>query len=173
MSRLTVAALLKGKEKRQSSFSPMPIIMLLLGILSTLLLGLLPIAFPESVAHLSIFLVLVPVLIAMVSAIAIYFVANNLSKTNEQLVCELRDSISKSVPTYTDHSGAALLVDSMLSPDYAMRDTLNQFDETTRNLVEGKLVDSLSRSVEEVMQKQVVPPIEASSPIKQRHKKVS
>lgn len=148
--------------RKQKLYDSLPFYALAIGLLGSFTLWLLPFV-NSNVEPKPAVLIILPLAVAliglMVVATVIFSSKQKLSHEYQRL-CEV---FSRYLPIYTDHSGAALLVDSVLEHDYAMQASLSNFDATTRELVEGKFVDSITGAVRDVMENQVVPPIQDAS----------
>ncbi len=147
---------------RQKLFDSIPFYVIAIGLFCSFVQWLLPytqISVSEKPAAIILLPFITSCIAVMVTATSIFSIKQKLNNEYQRL----QEVMSRYLPIYTDHSGAALLVDSVLEHDYAMQNSLSSFDATTRELVEGKFVDSMTGAVREIMENQVVPPIQEAS----------
>lgn len=108
-------------------------------------------------------LIWIPIATGIAASAMLLTQSLTVSKYLQTFVKELNTAIARRVPVFNDQAGIALLIDQMMKHDYKMEDTINEFNQTVSRLAESEMAESISRSVENVLNESVVPPIQTAA----------
>lgn len=132
---------------------------LLGGMVSVLIQQIVPPPYPEMVPAL----ILLPLMTGTALSIIIAAHARFIRSLADRQLESLHVSLSRSLPVFNDQSGVATLIDSFLDYDRQMKDSLHDFSQTAARLVESDMVDGIRRSIEQVLNESVSPPIQQAA----------
>ena len=161
-TELNMERLFSSPLRGSLSYHP-SISIFLTGLLAGLVTALLQMEFPVVQEPLKLSLITLPITIALICSLFLAFQVQTIRKTIKTGLKDLRITIGRFLPVFSDHTGVALLVDSMLQYDHNMQQALAQFNETTEKLAQSDMAEGIRRSVEQVLQESIAPPIQKAA----------
>lgn len=145
---------ISGPQLRTLQQRLLPIILLVIGWVGSFILYLLPQLNLANATFTREFL-WIPGLVGTALAVLLYQYGKTAREELANIFVDLRKSLSRKIPVFTDHSANALLVNQMMDHDYRVQQGLEAFNETTKRLIEGKFVETINEKFETVMREQV------------------
>lgn len=146
--------------KRRSLRPEIVLNIVAIGALAALIIILLPLISKQSV---NLAVAALPLLLALLLA-AVLYVSNrkNTQVLNDSLA-DLRMVYTRVLPEYSERSGTALLIDEFMQYDRRMSDSAALLSTKVEELSDQKLVDTVSESIERVLERQIAPALGESN----------
>ncbi|NLM20076.1 MAG: hypothetical protein GX217_08715 [Clostridiaceae bacterium] len=138
------------------------ILVLTCGIIASLVLAIAPEINPVQF-QISRFMMLVPLIISILVSLFLLNQRKILLESSNSIINRLIKKTERYVPVYTDKSGLALLVNEMSEHENSISQAMDKFNSNLSDFVSEDFNNNLSTTIKNVMQDEIVPPINKSS----------
>lgn len=147
-------------SQRRSLRPEIALNILAIGTLASVLIILVPLIsnFPSNIA-----MALIPFLLAIFLAAVIYLGNRKYNQLLNDSILDLRMIYARVLPEYSERSGTALLIDEFMQYDRRMADSAALLSTKVEELSDQKLVDTVSESIERVLERQIAPALTESN----------
>ena len=138
------------------------ILVLTCGIIASLVLAIAPEINPAQF-QISRFMMLVPLIVSVLISLFLLNQRKILLESSTHIIDRLIRKTERYVPVYTDKSSLALLVNEMSEHENSISQAMDKFNSNLADFVSEDFNKNLSTTIKDVMQDEIVPPINKSS----------
>lgn len=101
--------------------------------------------------------------LGLLLSLLLYFNNRSLQQRLNDLIDELCASLTRVLPEFSSLSGNALLIDEFMRYDRRMTRATEQLSDKVRDLSDQRLIETVSESIERVLERQVAPSLAESN----------